>query len=66
MIKDRLTAVFGKFEEVIIQQGRANVQRDQQELLLEHQREDIQAISEPATGMLRKLEQIKRQNNLIK
>lgn len=64
-IRDRLTSVFGKFEQLLIEQGRAQVQREDKEELLKSQKEDLNWINEPATGMLHKLELIKRQNNQI-
>ena len=65
-IKDRLTSVFGKFEQLIVEQGRACVDRENKDELLKRQHDDLKAINEPATGMLRKLEEIKRQTNQIK
>ena len=65
-IKNRLTSVFGKFEQLLLEQGRAQVMRESQEELIKCQVQDIKSIQEPATGMLHKLALIKKVNNQIK
>ena len=58
-------SIFGKLEHLLTEQGRAHINREAQEELSSAQKEDLAKISDPSTGLLRKLEMIKRQNQSI-
>ena len=53
-------SIFGKLEHFLIEQGRAKVDRDAQEELVVAQKADLVKISDPTTGLIRKLDMIKR------
>ena len=59
-ITDRLMAIFGRLESFFVEQGRAKVNRDASGELAAAQKADLLLLSDPTTGLIRKLDMIKR------
>ena len=53
-------SIFGKLEHFLVEQGRAKVNRDAQGELLAAQKADLLLLADPTTGLIRKLDMIKR------
>ena len=60
LIKARLGQVFGKFERILTDQGRANVDKRPQEDLISHQKALLRKLCEHQKGLLRQIEQAKQ------